>query len=130
MKLANSARRIVMLSILVVSVSLRLCFAELILASRPFTFKDVEVGETRKSALPKVDEALMHYECPQSDDVLDDVLFYNSTDPEKARVIPIRSEVIDGELRVAHVFEIENYLVIPFYSQCLGIQWPEPTATP
>ena len=130
MKSANSARRIVMPLILAVSVILLLCFAGLILASRPFTFKDVEVGETRKSALAKADDALIHYECRQSDDTFDDVFFYNSTDPEKARVISIRSGVIDGELRVTHVFEIENYLVIPFYSQCLGIQWPQPTVTP
>lgn len=131
---AGSAR-IIKLLIFVVLVSLLLYLVGSIvfasfLASASYAFKDVKVGETRESALAKVDDALVHYECRQSDDTLDDVFFYNSTDPEKARVISIQSEVIDGELRVAHVLEIENYLVIPFYSQCLGIQWPEATATP
>jgi hypothetical protein len=101
-----------------------------LLVSTPVAFKGVEVGETRGSAIAKIDDALMHYECRQSDDTFDDVFFYNSTDPEKARAITIQSEIVDGEWRVVHILEVEDYLVIPFYSQCLGIQWPEATATP
>jgi hypothetical protein len=100
------------------------------LVSRPFAFKDVTEGETRGSALAKIDDALVHHECRNPNGTIDDVFFYDSLDPEKARAISIQSEVVNGELRVVRTFEVEDYLIIPFYHQCLGIQWPRTTATP
>jgi hypothetical protein len=81
----------------------------------------VEVGDTRDSAISSFSDAWFHAECRSTDRGLDDDLFfYGPRDPDKVRIIIVRSEK-DGEVAtVAFLGTVENYM-LHLYDHCVPL---------
>lgn len=81
----------------------------------------VKVGDNRESAISSFSDAWFHAECRSTNRGLDDDLFfYGPRDPDKVRIIIVRSEK-DGEVAtVAFVGTVENYM-LHLYEHCVPL---------
>lgn len=81
----------------------------------------VKVGDNRESAIASFSDAWFHAECRSTDKGLDDDLFfYGSRDPDKVRIIIVRSEGDAEVATVVFVGTVENYM-LHLYDHCVPL---------